>query len=176
MFYLCALGAKGALATEKWSPAGTGNAERSRTLVLDSSTLGVELGGQCSLPWCVTSLRVLVGKKSPYKVKLLAYMLEEWSALQHWIGMLCVLYVMCLVRNDGGNSFVLQAKFIRSLFKKKKPQRPFACRNSKSVTWKPGMKNLYSSKISYRVETVLFKYHRQQIFKSSIINGIKDRY
>lgn len=38
------------------------------------------------------------------------------------------------------------------------------------------MKDLDFSKIRYRVETGVFKYHRQHIFKSSIINGIKDRY
>ena len=110
------------------------------------------------------------GKKSLYEAKLFAHKLEELSSLQCLSNRLCVFWEMT------GETVVYSKQNLLEVYSRKKPQRPFACRNSKSVTWKPVMKNLYFSKIRYRVETVLFKYRRQQIFKSSIINGIKDRY
>lgn len=130
-----------------------------------------ELCGPCQLLICVTGACLVMGRKTPpfCKAKLFAYELEELSTLQQLNNRLRVFREMM------GETVVYSKQNLLEVYSRKKPQRPFACRNSKSATWKPGMKKLYFSKIRYRVETVLFKYHRQQIFKSSVINGIKDR-
>lgn len=69
------------------------------------------------------------GEKNPFcKAKLFAYELEELSTLQQLNNRLRVFREMM------GETVVYSKQNLLEVYSRKKPQRPFACRNSKSAT------------------------------------------